>query len=197
MGTRRNSAKPDSFRKKLIRRNKERTICDICSEDVGIAALEAAHVVDVARRTVLEEAFSALDRVLPSSVNDTSNGLLLCPTCHCHFDRGTIQISGTGKIVLCGDLKKKNYKGLHNTDVPWVGLLGKHMHYPTKELLELALNTKPAPKKRLRELIADSDESEEDAPSTAEAQRAGMVVQDRSQPKSAQKIVRSKKRRRT
>lgn len=48
----RNSAKQDSFRDKLIRRNKSRT-CDICAEDCPM--LEATHIVDVAKREHLEE----------------------------------------------------------------------------------------------------------------------------------------------
>jgi hypothetical protein len=157
----RNSANQDSFRKKLIRRSKERTCCDICPEDVGIDGLEAAHIIDLEKRSVLEEAFSALDNVLPASVNDTSNSLLLCCNCHNFFDKGMIQINETGKILLCDELNKKNYKNLRDAEVPWAELIGKHMNYPTMELLVLALTTKPAPKKRLRELIEEYEESEE------------------------------------
>jgi hypothetical protein len=196
--SKRNSAKQDSFRKKLIRRSKERTCCDICSDDVDFEDLEAAHVIDLAKRVVLEEAFCRLDNVLPASVNDASNGLLLCASCHTYFDKGKIQINGAGKILLCDGLRKKNYKNLHEAEVPWAELIGKHMHYPTKELLELALTTKPAPKKRLRELIEESEESEEDVPFN-ETQSIGMKAkaQPRSQPKTVQGNTKSKKGRKT
>lgn len=158
----RNSAKQDSFRKKLIRRNKARTTCDICAEDCLM--LEAAHVVDLAKRAHLEAAYEEMDTVLPASVNDASNGLLLCPTCHAYFDSkdSLLKISGTGKIILTGKLKKKNYKNLLNTQVPWASCIGKHKDYPTKELLELALRVKPGAEKRLRELKEESEESEEE-----------------------------------
>ena len=192
----RNSAKQDSFRKKLIRRSKKRTTCDICSDDVGFDTLEAAHIIDLAKRAILEAAFDELDTVFPSSVNDTCNGLLLCPTCHSFFDDGKIQISGTGIILLCSELRKKNYKNLHNTEVPWARLIGLNFNYPSKELLELALKTKPEPKKRLRELIEESEESEEDIPCN-ETQSVGMKTksQRRSQPKTVQGNAKSKRSR--
>lgn len=134
----RNSTKQDSFRDKLIRRSLNRTTCGICSDDVGFDTLESAHIIDVAKRAILEAAYGELDAVLPASVNDTCNGLLLCPTCHSLFDNQKIQISGSGKILLCSELREKNYKYLHNTDVPWTRLIGLNINYPTKELLELA-----------------------------------------------------------
>lgn len=63
-------AQQDSFRKKLIRRSKERACCGICSDDVEFDDNEAMHVINVAKRAVLEEAFCTLDSVLPVSVND-------------------------------------------------------------------------------------------------------------------------------
>lgn len=158
----RNSAKQDSFRKKLIRRNKFRTTCDICGE--VCLKLEAAHVLDLAKRSHLEEAYlNDKDEVLPASVNDACNGLLLCPTCHAYFDSkdSLIQISGKGKIILKGELKKVNYRSLHNADVPWASCIGVHKDFPTKELLELAQRLKPEAGKRLRELILESEEDEE------------------------------------
>lgn len=72
------SAQQNSFRKILIRRSKDRACCGICSEDFEFDDLEATHVIDVAKRVVREEAFCALDSVLPVSVIDVSNGLLFC-----------------------------------------------------------------------------------------------------------------------
>lgn len=100
--------------------------------------------------------------MLPVSVNDASNGLLLCPTCHAYFDskHSLLQIGGTGKIIVASKLK--NYKNLLNALVPWASYIGKHKDYPTKELLEFAQRLKPAPKKRLRELIEESEERMEE-----------------------------------
>jgi hypothetical protein len=109
-----------------------------------------------------------------------------------------IQINGTGKILLCDELRKKNYKNLRDAEVPWADLIGKHVNYPTMELLTLALTTKPAPKKRLRKLIEESEESEGDVPFN-ETQCAGMKTksQRRSQPKTVQGNAKSKKSRKT
>jgi hypothetical protein len=57
---------------------------------------------------------------------------------------------------------KPKYRNLHNEDVPWARLIGKHKDYPTKELLKLALRIKPSKGKRVREIIEESEESEEE-----------------------------------
>lgn len=153
----RNLAGHDSFRNKLIRRNKESTICDICAEDS--LWLEATHIIDVAKRALLEEEYKANEE-LPVSVNDASNGLLLCPTCHCCFDlkEPVVQIGANGKIILSGVWETMNYRNLRNATVPWAHLIGRHKDYPTKELFKLALRTKPGAMKRIRELIEESEE---------------------------------------
>lgn len=157
----RNSAKQDSFRKKLFRRNAERTTCDICAEYSPF--LEATHIIDLAKRTQLEEAYMKSNKVLPVSANDASNGLLLCTVCHAGFDKRLLQISVKGKVIVNGILNDSpKYKNLQNADVPWVRLIGKHKDYPTKELLKLALSIKPSRGKRGREILEESEESEEE-----------------------------------
>jgi len=143
----RNSAKQDSFRKKLFRRDPHRATCEIC--DVYCSFLEAAHVIDLAKRTQLEEAYMK-NQELPISANDASNGLLLCTECHVAFDRTFLQISGEGKVIVRSRLKDNpKYKNLQNAYVPWARLIGTHKDYPTKELLKLALRIKPSKGKRV------------------------------------------------
>lgn len=145
------------------RRNLKRTTCDICAEYSPF--LEATRVFDLAKRAQLEEAYekSKKDNVYPCSVNDACNGLLLCPECHAGFDNRLLQIGVKGKVIVKGlmnDMPK--YRSLRNKDVPWAHLLGKHMHYPTKELLKLAWRIKPSKGKRAREIMEQWEEIEEE-----------------------------------
>jgi uncharacterized Fe-S center protein len=78
----------------------------------------------------LEEEYNS-DRLLPISVNDAANGILLCPTCHTHFDKAAtkstnnktksgrcITISPVGVITLLGEAARVKYKCLQDKNVP-------------------------------------------------------------------------------
>ena len=80
---------------------------------------------------------------LDPSINDASNGLLLCRNCHGEFDRKEryLMIKPNGKIIVKKDLQKRinKYAKLNNTDVPWIEYVGKR-GWPTSEQLNLAYN---------------------------------------------------------
>lgn len=160
----RSSAKQDSFRKKLLRRNKSDT-CDICGEQAP--ALEASHIVALAHKELLETEYDKDPDNLPISVNDATNGVLLCPSCHDSYDRPIgkkskkrfIHIKPDGTIVLNGKAEKINYKKLNGKKVPWIP---GQSHYPTPELLQFALTLDPVKGKTTMEKSEEQEDEDED-----------------------------------
>jgi len=160
-------AKQDSFKKKLERRKAclggNFDECEICGE--SIADLEGVHILDEAFKETVESDFEKRVTGAPLSINDAENGLLLCSNCHTKYDKvvskkegRSIQITADGTIRLSGgNAKRVNYMNLDGKKVPWVEFIGKHQHYPSKELLQYSLDLKlqPLPCKRMREIIQD------------------------------------------
>lgn len=129
--------------------------------------MEATHIVDEAHRDILLAAYKK-DKSLPVSVNDCPNGLLLCAVCHGFFDKRPqplIRISGNGTIHLYGAALESSIKHLHKTKVKWLDKLGTDKDFPTPVLLKFAMTLKPGANKRLRELVADSEEDQDDCES--------------------------------
>jgi hypothetical protein len=157
----RSSAKQDSFKKKLVRRNKSDR-CDICTENAG-GVLEGAHVIPHAHKERLENEYDEDRANLPISVNDAMNGLLLCPTCHAYYDLPVgnkskirnIHILANGTIRLNGIAKQQHYKNLNGKKVPWK--LGES-DYPTAQLLEFALSLPTVKGKRTSEVLDEEGE---------------------------------------
>ena len=158
----RSTAKQDSFKKKLKRLRHFFNICDICQEENSL--VEAAHIVDHKHKEKLEAEY-LINPNLPLSVNDSENGLLLCPNCHGFFDmkEPEIRIKGNGEIGLYGGCLEGNYKSLKGKKVKWSKKIGQK-NFPTKDLLNFALKLKPGSNKRIRELIEDSEEIEDEKP---------------------------------
>lgn len=183
-----NSAKQESLRKKLLRRNAavdRAGLCDICDNQCP-ALLEAARVFDVANRKDFEEEFAKLPNAtkrLPISVNDAGNGLLLCANCHAYFDmpvkrgfkRRNIEIINDGTIILRGHAKKDiRYSHLNGIKVPWHKHIGSDPTFPTAELLRLGLRYTVSARKRLAELFdpeTAEDPSETETPVIKKARR--------------------------
>jgi len=158
----RSRAKQESFKKKLKNSRDNSDNCEICNAYFP-GVLEAAHIVDEALRDVLLAAYKK-DKTLPVSVNDCSNGLLLCPTCHSFFDKWPtplIRISSDGTILLFGTALQSSIKHLHKTIVNWREKLDNDKDFPTPVLLDFAMKLKPGANKRLRELEDESDEEYE------------------------------------
>ena len=163
----RSSAKQDSFKKKLFRVRRYSTECDICKRS-ALVALEAAHIIDHSRARELEAAYSKVENSkLPVSVNDASNGLLLCSICHTYFDAAPpcIRINGSGTILLYGDAKAdKSYKLISNTKVAWSKHIGVNKDFPSSETLQLSIEWQKfnSKSKRFSDLQQDFDEEKED-----------------------------------
>ncbi len=126
--------------------------------------LEASHLVDLNEKKKYELGYDVHSR-LPASVNDTANGLLLCPECHSAFDHrdrllrldpdGTIRVSG----IL---LKSQKYRDLNGKKVIWSAYIDVNISFPSSELLTYVNNHKPTKGKRRADIDQESDESEED-----------------------------------
>mmetsp|Transcript_10472 Transcript_10472/g.9397 ORF Transcript_10472/g.9397 Transcript_10472/m.9397 type:complete len:184 (-) Transcript_10472:331-882(-) len=143
-----------------IRRFEEK--CDVCNE-VYRNGLEAARIVDHNMKESLEKAFLENDN-LPASINHEQNGLMLCPTCHNYFDKKEpeIRITPDGTIMVYGNcLASPRYNALNGTKVYWTNKIG-NKNYPSSELLTFALKLKPGDKKRVRELIEFSEDSDDE-----------------------------------
>jgi hypothetical protein len=164
----RNSAKQDSFKKKLLRRHTQDVFgnltCEICGEG-EMEELEAAHLYDISKKAELENAYST-DKSLPLSANDPMNGLLLCALCHKYFDgksrKLTIQPDGT--IIVGKSLSKAydKYRRLNNTKVKWSNMIDeRNGRFPSSDLIQFVLDNKPSDHKRLFDLQHESDESDE------------------------------------
>ena len=164
--TKSNSAKQDSFKKKLFRLRRDTTHCDICNEQRE-GALEAAHIIDHAFQSTLEAEFCKDEsHDLPLSINDSENGLLLCSTCHTYYDKKKpwIRITGDGTIRLYHTAKKNNYGQLDGKIVHWAHQINKRF-YPTSAVLNYSMKLKPADdSKRLRELNEESEDNDEERP---------------------------------
>jgi len=167
--SKRSSAKQDSFKEKLKRRNAlydRQANCNVCNDQTP-RVLEGAHVVAHAHKALLESQFAKDPDNLPISVNDASNGILLCPTCHSCYDlplgkkskKRFIHIDPNGTIILNGETKDINYKNLHGQRVPWVPGTA---NYPTLQLLKFALTLSSAKDRRIEELKEELEENEEE-----------------------------------
>lgn len=164
---RRSTAVQDSFKRKLARArarwNRNVDLCDIC--DHWCNKCEAAHVIDVANKSQFEME-AVTNRALPLSVNDSSNGLLLCPTCHAYFDAKPpgLRIDKQGKIIVSKQLLTANvtYKNVHKKVVWWIQHNALN-DFPSGALLDFAYQLKPASGKRLRELSDESDELDDES----------------------------------
>jgi hypothetical protein len=89
--------------------------CLLCSEipSGGVGKLEGAHIYPYksVKSITIEEA-SMREVLVP---NTTSNGILLCETCHTHFDNGLWWISQDYRSFLSTALKQvAKYEELHN-----------------------------------------------------------------------------------
>jgi len=184
----RSTQKQDSFKKKLIRRRdlSESKECEICGGAVG--DLEAAHIVDHQFAERLNDAYME-NKKLPISVNDASNGLMLCANCHSKYDKQlkggkgrSMQIKADGTILLYGEAKKDNYNNLQGKKVPWHSQIDVNKDYPSSVLLKFAIELKTvSTKKRLFELQEDSEESDEET--------ARRPVKQRKKPSKATPLV--------
>lgn len=160
--------KQDSFKKKLRRRCLGTSTCEICGDEC--CTLMAARLVDHALKKQLEVANLTDSLHLPISVNEAANGLLLCPTCHSHFDFRPpfIRVQMDGTITLTGAAKKQKYKSLYNTKVPWADRISQHKDYPSKELLQLSTKLIRQPRKRARESSSEKEDDEDEDESEEE-----------------------------
>jgi hypothetical protein len=116
------------FSEALLRRD---ILCVFCRRD---AALEAAHIIPVDEKGVLNEpANCALYGI--SSINDTANGILLCRACHKCVDSNLVCInSTTGKLRISDAL-------LSNEPEKWASLVNitvpiSTVTWPSKQLLK-------------------------------------------------------------
>jgi hypothetical protein len=187
----RSTAKQDSFKKKLLRRanaNKKTGFCDICN--IKCFKLQGCHIIAVEKKEqeLLHKKFKADQFEFPVSINDASNGLLLCPTCHQYFDskEREIRINSTGKIIVSKSLCNASelYRKLNSTFIWWHEHIGKHP-FPTSKLLHLHFKLKSRSKK-----LFSSESSEKNTEDSQEDE------EDSQEDEDVEKIVRpvSKKR---
>jgi hypothetical protein len=150
---------------------KKENICWICG--IECYHLQAAHIFAVEKneQTALHENYSKFGpQVIPLSVNDGANGLLLCPNCHVNFDskKREIKIHGDGKIIIEKLLRKiPPYNKLHGEYVWWKEFIGTN-NFPSGKLLQLHFALEKRPKNifmsDLSESEYDDEESEEEQP---------------------------------
>eukprot|EP01032_Pedospumella_encystans_P008026 gene8026-9565_t len=78
---------------------------------------------------------------LPIGVEDTMNGLLLCPTCHSEYSGPgrRLKITADGTIVAHGFVHDTFRKELNGKKVPWARFIGRR-HFPSVSLLEVTFS---------------------------------------------------------
>ena len=107
----RNSSEQKKFREQLmIREEKKCLICSVSGECDENVQLEAAHIIPFREATTIEVADYGL-----STIHDSSNGLLLCRSCHKLYDRDIVGVDEHGLIHVCGALLNSGFEKW-----PWV-----------------------------------------------------------------------------
>jgi len=143
--------------------------------------LESAHILDHSRAVELEQKYSEDPDNFPVSVNNSENGLLLCPTCHSYFDAKKIRllkIDKKGKIFLFGSAKEKNYKGLDGKYVPWKSKIDKK-DYPSSALLDFVFNSNFEKKTSRKRKYSEDKEVKDDKNSKSQFSTKSLVVSKR------------------
>ncbi len=114
-----------------------------------MAVLYTAHLFELSREDEYMKFCEADRDHIPIRINNSENGLLLCPNCHTYVDRKPrlLGIKPNGTIQLFGLAKDQNYKELQGKKVPWWENINKK-DWPTSALLDVVYKLPPKSKKR-------------------------------------------------
>jgi hypothetical protein len=139
---------------------KKKSHCYICDEIC--TKLKATHIFRE-EEIKLFEFHSKFPIDLPASIDEISNGLLLCTSCYNFFesDNREIRINSNGVIIIADILiENKSFNLLNNKPVWWANYIGKY-YFPSNKLLELHFNLQNR-KKNVNNLNDDFDFSNDD-----------------------------------
>ncbi len=170
------------FRRRLISRsrtfdNNTMAKCDFCDVKFSLGLLNAAHIIsfnkskefnayrinndDDCKELVKYNKTDTDIDFLPTSVNASNNGLLLCKTCHNGFDKGKITITKEDRIQIDKGFYDSNvvdgvhtYEGIHGNLLWWLRKGEKELRnlsdFPKFFVFNYAKSENAKPKKRKR-----------------------------------------------